>query len=525
MTKERQKEYKPLSFSTTMRNPARIAEFLKCILPYEGQILTSDIIHNVAVNLIIAKLYYTEKYEMKVPEYRDIYKNEELAFTREQAEDIIENSPQDHKEAGFAKGWDSRFDTWYKLSMEFGFVFYEMNKPIVISTTGHMLLDALNENPVNNEKIQKVFLNALMKYQTSNPFRKNASENVPLPLLLRVIKLLKDDAEENDAGIFRSELSLIICWTNNDAGGLYRKIKSVRRQYGFCYSDEVIYDICLDLLGVGEDKKKRFKLNQITGEAVDEFIRKMRITGIVSLRGNGRFLDFNSFELDKINYILQNYSDYPNIATKHEYFEYMGEVDSNILTTQEVAESNINDVRAKTLNEWAVQNSKEDIIRELRIVCGKSESKNPVLRIIDKPTRFEFLISIALKQHFESLDVCPNYHVDDEGLPTFTASGGLADIECFDADSNPLVEVTLMTARTQATNEMPAITRHLQEAIDKYPNKIVFSLLVAPSIHSDTKYMAEFSKYRYNVNILTYTIEDFLKNIAISKDIVGFLNQ
>ncbi len=188
--------------------------------------------------------------------------------------------------------------------MEFGFISYEMNKPIIISTTGHMLVDALNESPINNNKIQKVFLNALMKYQTSNPFRKNANENVPLPLLLRVIKLLKDDPEENDAGVFRSELSLIICWANNDAEALYQKIKDVRHQYGFTYGDEVIYDICLDLLGAGEDKKKRFKIDQITGEAVDEFIRKMRITGIVSLRGNGRFLDFNSFEIDKINYIL-----------------------------------------------------------------------------------------------------------------------------------------------------------------------------------------------------------------------------
>ena len=89
----------------------------------------------------------------------------------------------------------------------------------------------------------------------------------------------------------------------------------------------------------------------------------------------------------------------------------------------------------------------------------------------------------------------------------------MADIECFDTDNNPLVEVTLMTARTQATNEMPAITRHLQEAIEKYPDKFVFSLLVAPSIHSDTKYMAEFSKFRYNVDILTFTLDEFISNI------------
>lgn len=57
MAKEREKEYKPLSFSTTMRNPARIADFLNCILPFEGQILTEQIIHEVAVNLISKKLY------------------------------------------------------------------------------------------------------------------------------------------------------------------------------------------------------------------------------------------------------------------------------------------------------------------------------------------------------------------------------------------------------------------------------------------------------------------------------------
>ena len=200
------------------------------------------------------------------------------------------------------------------------------------------------------------------------------------------------------------------------------------------------------------------------------------------------------------------------------------------LLTEEILyrywEENINDVRTRTLNEWATNYDKQEIFNELLIVCSKrGESRNPVLRIIDKPTRFEFLTSIALKQNFEGLTVCPNYHVDDEGLPTFTASGGLADIECFDTDCNPLVEVTLITARTQATMEMPAITRHLQEAVTKYPDKIVFSILVAPAIHADTKYMAGYSKYQYNVDILTYAIEEFIKDIASNERLVDLLHQ
>lgn len=520
MPKEREREYKPLSFSTTMRNPERIVDFLNCILPYEGQILTNDIIHNVAIGLIRHKLY-KPTYIANNAKFKAIYVSEN-DFEINDAEEIMQKSPQKHKEAGFDYGWPSRFDTWYKLPMELGFIYYEMNKPIEISATGHMLIDALNETPKNDKKIRNVFLNALMKYQTNNPFRKTANSNAPLPLLLRVIQLLKDDCEENDAGIFRKELSLLICWPDNDADMLYRKIKELRSQYKYNYGDEIIYEECLRLLN-GTEKRKRFKINQITGEAVDEFIRKMRITGILSLRGNGRFLDFNSFEKDKIEHILSNYYDYNTYTDKYLYFRYMGEIDATIFTSKEVAKDVVDNVKIKTLLEWAQNYSKEEIIDELNIVCGRNESKNSVLKLIDRPTRLEFLTSIALKQNFEDLKVYPNYHVDDEGLPTFTASGGMADIECFDNDTNPLVEVTLMCARNQATNEVPAITRHLQEAITKYPDKTVFSMLVAPSIHADTHYMVGYSKYQYNVDILALTISQFIDNIRTKDRISAIL--
>ena len=165
---ERAKEYKPLSFSTTMRNPARIAAFLNCILPYEGQILTNELIDQVAINLIRKKLY-VPVIVTKTPEWKSILNSDE-EFDVQTAVEIEEQSPQQHKEAGFDKGWPSRFDTWYKLSMEFGFIYYEMGKQIIISQTGHMLIDAFNEVPANDLKIQNVFLNALMKYQTSNPY-------------------------------------------------------------------------------------------------------------------------------------------------------------------------------------------------------------------------------------------------------------------------------------------------------------------------------------------------------------------
>ena len=166
-----------------------------------------EVIHHA-----IREKLYTPVIVNRTPELKRIYKDEDETYSDEQIAFIIEMSPQNHKEAGFDYGWDSRFDTIFKLPMEFGFVRYAMEEPIQISATGHMLVDALKEEEPNEEKIQMVFLNSMMKYQSNNPYRKNANSNVPLILLLQVLKMLKEDTQENGAGVFRQELSLFICW-------------------------------------------------------------------------------------------------------------------------------------------------------------------------------------------------------------------------------------------------------------------------------------------------------------------------
>ncbi len=523
MIRTRNAERKPLSFSTTMRNPDRIAGFLDCLLPYENMTLTSAMIHKIIKNILANKLYKT-MYQMRNPRYKDIYYDEDKSYTNEDLEDIIEHSPQQHKEAGFDYGWDSRFDTWYKLPMEFGFVFYEMNKPIHISNTGHMLIDAYNETPVNERKIQDVMLNALMKYQTNNPFRKNANSNAPLPLLLNVLNILKHDPEENGAGIYRQELSILICWNDNNAENLYHYLKELRSRVGFKYSDEFIYERCLEILGADDSQRNRFKMNQICGEAVDEYIRKMRSTGIISLRGNGRFIDFNMVEEDKICYVVDNYSEYPVFADKSRYYDYMGTIDNNVLEINQSTKFNLTDIRKQALYKYAKEYSPEKIFEELLKVCNKKESKDNVLKFINAPTRLEFLTSISLVQQFAGLDVNPNYSVDDEGLPTFTAGGGMADIECFDSKYNSYFEVTLMCGRQdQINNEIVPIRRHLREALRRNP--LSFSVFVAPVVHEDTVEVANLYKIRENLDILTFNINEFIENIKQKQKVEELIAQ
>lgn len=501
-----------------------MAGFLNVILPFEGKILTNDIIMDITKSIIKEK-YYTPMYIKRTPELKHIWNDEDLKFSEEQLNDIIINSPQNHKEAGFDRGWPSRFDTWFKLHKEFGFMYYEMNKKIEISTCGHMLCDAYrSEEEDAGKKIQNVFLNSLMKYQTNNPFRKNANENNPLILLLKVLKMLKDENGKKDPGLSRKEIPFLLCWPNNDAVKLFKYVLEFRKKNGFKASSETIYEHCLELLET--KNRKRFKFNQIINEGVDDFIRKIRMTGIISLRGLGRFIDFNMIEIDKINYILDNYSAYNTFDNAYDYYKYMGEIDSNIMMIEENKSYDIDDIRLKSLDKWCKHFEKDYVLKELERLIKRSPSRDEFLKNIEEPTRLEFLTSISLKQQFPNTLVKPNYSIDDEGNPTFTARGGMADIEVYDENYGSLFEVTLMMNRSQATNEIPAITRHLKE-LKESTSKDVFTVFIAPHIHLDSKYMIDFTKHQYNLDIIGLTIKNYveeLPNLLEPKEFLSITN-
>jgi len=235
----RDSTYKPLLFTTTMRNPERLKDFLGVFKQYDGQILTDDIIEDVAKELIAKGLYRPTRAIYSIKEKWRL----EIELDKTESEKVFKDNPQKHKEAGFERGWSSRFDTWYKLAKELGFVYYWMNEPIEYSESGNMLLD--KEHPENEVM---VFANAFAKYQRHNPFRRILNKNVPLILLIEIIELLNSDKEYNCSGISRKEIPLLLCWRNSDSRTLYKQIKALRKQYGYVPSDEVILEMCADFI-------------------------------------------------------------------------------------------------------------------------------------------------------------------------------------------------------------------------------------------------------------------------------------
>ena len=133
-------------------------------------------------------------------------------------------------------------------------------------------------------------MQAFAKQQRCNPFIRELNDNIPLVLLLNVIRKLNSDTEYNGCGISYKELPLVIFWKDNDADALYKRIKQLRKEFAYNPSNEVIEDICVNEILGGF---KKFKLKSIVSEYPDDFVRKMRMTGLISFRGGGRFIDIN----------------------------------------------------------------------------------------------------------------------------------------------------------------------------------------------------------------------------------------
>lgn len=512
-------EYKPLLYTTTMRNPGRLKYMLYILNKFEGRILDDELATEICGETIRYGLYRPMKKLASVQQKwqtSDQGEFSEELLTDLEVELMIRNNPQSHKEAGFAKGWPSRFATIFDLTKELGLAWYKPGEPIVISSLAHHLLKSIvvdineAENFVSYEVVhpeyeQQVFLQAFAKSQRRNPFVRVLNDNVPLILLLQTIRKLNADPLQNGCGILRRELPLLIFWKNSDADALYRKIVELRRKHRYDASDEVITSICID--EIMEGCFKEFKPKSIMDEYPDEFVRKMRMTGLFSLRGAGRFIDINRNEDATVDYILQHYSSYSHYTDEREYFDYMAELDANLvhMTAQPIRINN----SERLLDEWLTVYSWNIIKNELSNLSAHRNSTDSVLKLLNAPSRLEFLTALAIKSKMPDVRVVPNYCCDDTGLPTSTAGGNKGDIECYERQNGVLVEVTMATGRTQTMMEVWPIERHLDEFQRERKAQCIF---VAPSIFSDSQRQIEFVTFQSHgkKKIRAYAIDDLI---------------
>jgi len=518
-----QPEYKPLLYTTTMRNPERLKYMLYILAKFKGQVLDDDLATKIVGETIRYGLYRPMKQNDSIKEKWKTTPNgvfSEYILTDTEVEYMLQNNPQQHKEAGFSKGFPSRFATIYDLTKELGLAYFKPSMKIIISDLGEHLLKSIEVNVsgeeilyefINPEYEQQVFLQAMAKSQRKNPFVRVLNDNIPLILLLQTIKLLNADNTQNGAGISRKELPLLIFWKDNNAQALYKRIIKLRNDYGYNPSDEVIIDICIEEIMNGNYKK--FDTKSIIVDYPDELIRKMRITGLISLRGAGRFIDINKNELEKVDYVVNQYANYSHYTSDIAYFNYVSKLDENLIQIKSKPVTATN--AEKLLTNWLNQYAWETIKKELSILSSGGTSKDSILKLIAAPTRLEFLTALAIKSKIQNVRVIPNYSCDDEGLPTSTAGGNRGDIECYEQQNGVLVEVTMATGRQQTMMEVWPIERHLTEFQKERNAQCVF---VAPSIFSDSLRQIQFVSFQSNgkKEIRPYAINDFVEYLEQS---------
>jgi hypothetical protein len=303
---------------------------------------------------------------------------------------------------------------------------------------------------------------------------------------------------------------VLLCWRDNDAEALYQTIKELREEHGFAPSDEVILDICRELIE-NNGRVTQMNNNSILVDYPDDFIRKMRLTGLISLRGGGRFVDINTKEIEAVNYILKNYSTFEEFTSEREFFNYIGTIDNDLISTLTVYAAPVL-TTVSDLQKWAEYYQWDAIKAELLgLTRSKYSSKDPYLRVIVSPLRLEFLTSLAIVSKLPNVTVKPNFTSDDEGLPVSFASGGNPDIECLERKDTVLVEVTLLTGTQQHIRESQSVRRHLESFTVRGVN--AYAIFISPKAFIDTCENAVFNQHRFGLEIKILDIDLFVEQL------------
>lgn len=436
-------------------------------------------------------------------------------------------------------GWISRFYTQFAFANELGLVRTEFNEKIKFSQNGNLMIRNFKNGKVltgySDSHETSAFLIAFSKYQINNPYRSNTIKVNFFILVLKVIQYL--DKKYNRPGIHREDITFIIAWGNNDYISLAEYIYKFRSKFGYKASEETIYEYAMNLIDESTTnelrpatqsfinrKKKHYKFEKLTGETRDEVVRKLRMTRLISLRGAGRFIDIDSMNKEKVDYILNNYFENINFDKfdSQNYLDYMGKIDNNLIYSSEIIETELMmGIKQKALHEWS-EESWEFLHNELIKSCQKGYTDNLVLKEIQAPARFEFLVSIILQKALKSAKIHPNYIVDDQGIPYSTAGGqkeGIvgADIDIFEKNVHALVEPTISPARSfQVEHEIPSIQEHILSAnemdidnLDKEHINEWFGLFIAPKIVSAVGNRIDIVKQESGAEIFAWEAKDF----------------
>jgi len=455
--------------------------------------------------------------------------NDPDPITYEQAENILD-------EKRYVGGGDMRGRQSFEPIEKMGFVSLDENNYIKISSFGRYFLR-------EDYDLGEIFFKSFLKWQLPNlispDFRASDGYAIkPFVATLHFIKEVNRSWKElgNDpVGISKQEFAIFIPTLINFNSIVETAQKLVEfRNAKRAAEDQEIFAKEYHRNYISNFLETRVasmidKTVEKTIEYADNIIRYFRLTRYLHIRGNGFYIDLEPRRIVEIESILSTDDASPKIfANAIDYGTYLADIKQPILPWETDAElkriatilendvrNYISDLETKgllipdfeykdipTLNTEGLKLYAEKLrtyrrkLQELE-VHFQSQDVNKIKEYIfdlrnirqsenKKSVELERLTALAINALNDAIEIRPNYPVGDDNQPTFTAPAGKPDIECYYDAFNSVCEVTMLTDRSQWYNEGQPVMRHVRDFEENHPEKGVYCIFVAPSLHQDT---------------------------------------
>jgi hypothetical protein len=541
------------SFNTTIRNPERVEALLRILSEMEG-VTFDEQGQEKFFGLQIKKRFY-------VPTRATL--GEELAsavYDSDQTEDLDENTVKRilARYTGDVNA-AARGRTAVAVLNRFGLcIALQSHGPVVITPLGRKWLSG----EIDDEQL---FTRFLLRWQYPNPIEDGYAgfDIKPFVAVINLISGVNKKISEygnEPVGLSMDEYRLfaLSLKTSSDINRAVSEIlnsrqraKSLSGRDRADFVNNFFRSKVISIFGYTNEDNLRKQIANLKDYA-DSSLRYFRITGLISVRGNGHYVDIAADKSAEAKSVIDTVSlPATHFSTEEDYLNYLGDLSGDLPWQNEVDMRKISENLSFVLKTEAreanvavdkvsisgesvaiqiefLQKKLNDVrlhkLRSLRhnvdaldeAIAKLSTITNPHYEVVTtRPSLdLEWFVSRALLVLNDALSIQPSFKIGDDGLPTGFRSK-ISDIECVYDTFGLTVEVTLEAGRNQWYAEGQPVMRHLRDFEDKLGEKKASCIFIAPCIHRDTlnQYWTS-NKYEYEGErqvIIPLTISEFVE--------------
>lgn len=418
---------------------------------------------------------------------------------------------------------------------------------------------------VQGEFPEEALLRQLVKFQLPSPYHRlsKASDQrfqvKPYLEMLRLIRhfgsltfdeLMIFGLQLTDYHLFDTVAAKIERFRSDKAlnTGKYKKFRTetIEREIRGIYAKE-IGSGNVDTRESDDDSTERFIRTKRRNmrDYTDACFRYLRATGVVSISQSGHSLSIAEGKTEEVDHLLNTIPREPMDADDTDGYKrylfnatlpalYSDNRDNLLAQIDELRPEFIDAGQSvtelKSLVHQAREERKERILQERVRSIKEQREYDDIQKMFDgikqkdvyydRPLMFEYNTWRAMTM-IDGGNIVPNFHLDDDGQPLSTATGGMPDILCHYGDFDVTVEVTLQTGSKQYDNEGEPVARHLGET-KKASGKDTYCLFIAPTINPATVayfytlYHTNIAFYGGKAEIIPLKLDDFRKMVEAS---------